>query len=131
MSGDDDELDNAVPLTPAEKAVSFFKGEEDNPIKPKEVTEEILARLYDNLEEAKQLEKLIEMDKKDIKELAAGLESVQKGKYVVFLTVKKGRKTVKWDKLAKDMIGKLTEADMEKYTDVGEESVSLSVRKVT
>jgi hypothetical protein len=130
MSGDD-ELDNAVPLTPSEKAVNFFKGEEQTPLHPKEITEEILARLYENLEEEKHLKTLIEMDKKDIKELAAGLESVQKGKYVVFLTVKRGRKTVKWDKLAKDMIGKLTEADMEKYTDVGEESVSLSVRKVT
>lgn len=126
----DDELDDAVPMTAAEKAVSFFKGEEDSPLKPKEITEEILKRLYENLEDQKHLAKLIEQDKKDLKELAAGLESVQKGKYVAFLTVRKGQKKVKWEKLAKDMIGKLSEADLSRYTEEGEESVSLSVRKV-
>lgn len=126
----DDELSEAVPATPAQQAVNFFKGEEQTPLHPKEITEQMLATLYDNIEEAKHLEKLIEMGKKDVKELAAGLESVQKGGYVAFLTTKKGRKSVKWDKLAKDMIGKLSDADLEKYTEESEPSVSLSVRKI-
>jgi hypothetical protein len=129
------DFDQAKPLKLAaevspEKIVDFFKGEESNPMQPKEITEEILKRLYENLEEAAQLAKLIEMDKKDLKELAAGLESVQKGGYVAFFKEVKGRKSVKWEKLAKDMIGKLSEDDLKKYTEEGEPSIRLEVRKV-
>ena len=126
----DDELDDAIPLTPAEKAVSLFKGEEQTPLHPKEITESLLARLYDNMEEAKQLATLIEMDKKDLKELGKGIENIIKGKYIASFKTVKGRKSVKWDKLAKDMIGKLTDADLEKYTEQGEESVRLEIKKL-
>ena len=58
------------------------------------------------------------------------MESVQKGKFIAFLKPVKGRKSVKWEKLAKDMIGKLSEADLAKYTEEGEPSVRLEIRKV-
>lgn len=129
------DFDQAKPIKVAaemspEATVAFFKGEEQTPLHPKEITEELLARLYDNMEEARQLALLIEMDKKDLKELGTGVENVVKGKYVASFKVVKGRKSIKWEKLAKDMIGKLTESDLEKYTEVGEESVRLEVKKL-
>lgn len=129
------DFDQAKPLkvskeTPAEEVVKFFKGEEQTPLHPKEITEELLARLYDNLEEARMLALLIEQDKKDLKELGKGLENICKGKYVASFKTVKGRKSVKWEKLAKDMIGKLSEADLEKYTETGEESVRLEIKKL-
>lgn len=116
--------------TMADEAVKFFKGEVMTPIHPKEITEEMCKRLYENLEEAKHLAHLIEMDKKDIKELAKEQTTLTCGKYIVMLTHKKGQRKVKWDKLAKDLIGKISEEDLAKYTDESEGSVSLSIRKV-
>lgn len=135
MGSEIEDFDNAKPIQLAsevspEKTVAFFKNEEPNPLQPKEVTEELLARLYDNMQEAEHLAKLIEMDKKDIKELCAGVESVQKGKFIAFLKPVKGRKSVKWERLAKDLIGKLSDADLAKYTEEGEPSVRLEIRKV-
>ena len=134
---DQEEIDftQAKPLKLAHEAdpakiAKFFAGEEANPIQPKEITEEILARLYENMQEADHLAKLIEMDKKDVKELGKGLENVIKGKYMACFKTVKGRKSVKWDKLAKDMIGNLTDADMEKYTEFGDESVRLEIKKI-
>jgi hypothetical protein len=106
-----------------DKIVKFFAKEEDNPIKPKEVTEEMLSRLYENMQELDQLKKLVEMDKKDLKELAGESETVQRGKFVALFKKVKGRKSVDWEKLSKDMIGKLSEADLEKYTSEGEPSI--------
>lgn len=126
----DDELDDAVPMTPAEKAVSFFKGEEDSPLKPKEITEEMLARLFDNMQEMELLAKLIEQDKKDLKELARGEETVTKGKFAAFFQTRKGRKTVDWQEFIKSQIGKPTEEDLKPYTKVSEDSVSVSVKKI-
>ena len=119
----------AAEVTP-EKIVEFFKGDEVTPLHPKEITEELLKRLYENMEEAKMLALLIEQDKTDLKELGKGLENVAKGKYIACFKTVKGRKSVKWEKLAKDMIGKLSEADLERYTDVGEESTRLEIRKL-
>lgn len=132
---DEIDFDQAKPLkivkeTTAEEVVKFFKGEEQTPLHPKEITEEMLARLYDNLEEARMLALLIEQDKKDLKELGRGSENIVKGKYVASFKVVKGRKAVRWEKLARDMIGKLSPADLEKYTETGEESVRLEVKKL-
>jgi len=113
-----------------EKTVEFFSREEPNKLMPKEITEEMLARLYENLEEQKQLAHLIEMDKKDVKELAKDATTLTVGKYIVLLTHKKGQRKVKWDKLAKDLIGKISDADLDKYTEESDGSVSLSIRKV-
>lgn len=134
MNGEVD-FENAKPIKLAAevspgKTVEFFKNEELTPLHPKEITEEILARLYDNMQEAEHLAKLIQMDKKDLKELGRGLENVQKGKYIACFKTVKGRKSINWEKLAKDMIGKLTESDLEKYTETGEESVRLEIKKV-
>lgn len=135
MGDDEIDLEAAKPMkiateTKADEAVKFFKGEVMSPLHPKEITEEMVKRLYENMEEAKHLEHLIAMDKKDVKELAKDAQTLTVGKYIIMLTHKKGRKTVKWDKLARDMIGKLTDADMEKYSEESEPSVSLSIRKV-
>ena len=135
MPSEEIDFDQAKPIKLAHEAdpskiVKFFEGEEPSPIQPKEITEEILARLYDNMQEAEQLAKLIEMDKKDVKELGKGLENVIKGKYIACFKTVKGRKSVKWEKLAKDMIGKLTDADLEKYTEFGDESVRLEIKKI-
>ena len=135
MPSEEIDFDQAKPVKLAHEAdpakiVKFFEGEESSPIQPKEITEELLARLYDNMEEAKQLATLIEMDKKDLKELGKGVENIIKGKYIASFKTVKGRKSVKWDKLAKDMIGKLTDADLEKYTEQGEESVRLEIKKL-
>lgn len=135
MKEEEIDFDQAKPLKLAaevspEKTVEFFSREQSTPLQPKEITEEIVARLYENLEEAKQLATLIEMDKKDIKELAKDQTTITVGKYVVMLTRKKGQRKVKWDKLAKDLIGKISDADLERYTDESDGSVSLSIRKV-
>ena len=135
MPSEEIDFDQAKPIKLAHEAdpakiVKFFEGEEPNKLQPKEITEELLARLYDNMEEAKQLATLIEMDKKDLKELGKGIENIIKGKYIASFKTVKGRKSVKWDKLAKDMIGKLTDADLEKYTEQGEESVRLEIKKL-
>jgi hypothetical protein len=83
----------------------------------------MLSRLYENMQELDQLKKLVEMDKKDLKELAGESETVQRGKFVALFKKVKGRKSVDWEKLSKDMIGKLSEADLEKYTSEGEPSI--------
>lgn len=114
----------------AAEAVRFFKGEEETPLHPKEISEELLARLYDNMQEADMLAKLIEQDKKDVKELGRGSETIQRGKYVAILKSVKGRKSVAWARLAKAMIGNLSDDDLEKYTETGDESVRLEIRKL-
>ena len=113
-----------------EKTVAFFKGEEQTPLHPKEITEELAARLFENLEEKKHLDHLIEMDKADIKNLAKDQTNIIVGKYVLLLTHKKGQRKVNWAKLAKDLIGKISDEDLDKYTEEGEPSVSLSVKKL-
>jgi hypothetical protein len=112
-----------------EKTVNFFKGDPSNPLQPKEITEELLARLYENMQEADHLAKLIEQDKKDVKELGRGLETIIKGKYIAMFKTVKGRTTFNFKKFVKDKIGEITEEDNEKYADVGEPSVRLEVRK--
>ena len=136
MSDEEIDFEKAKPVklahTPdTDKIVKFFSKEEDNPIKPKEVTEELLARLYDNMQEYEHLKKLVEMDKKDLKELAGDDEMIQRGKFVAMFKKIKGRRSVDWEKLSKDMIGKLTESDLEKYTETGEPSVRFDgIRKL-
>lgn len=135
MSDEEIDFEKAKPVKVAaevspEKTVAFFQGEESNPLQPKELTEELLARLYENMQEAEHLAKLIEMSKKDVKELCRGVETTQKGKYVVILKQVKGRRTVNWKKLTKAMIGDLKDEDLEKYSDEGELSVRLEIRKL-
>ena len=113
-----------------EKTVAFFRGEEQTPLHPKEITEAMAARLFENLEEEKHLKHLIEMDKKDIKDLAKDQTNIIVGKYVLLLTHKKGQRKVNWAKLSKDLIGKISDEDLDKYTEEGEPSVSLSVKKL-
>ena len=129
------DFESAKPIKVAHEAdpakiVEFFKGEEQTPLHPKEITEEILARLYDNMQEAEQLAKLIEMDKKDLKELGKGLENVAKGKYIACFKTVKGRKSVKWERMVKELIGKVSDADMEKYLEIGEDSIRLEIKKL-
>lgn len=112
-----------------EKTVAFFAGEEKTKLQPAEISEELLARLYDNMQEAEQLAKLIEMDKKDLRELGKGMETVIKGKYVCTFKTVKGRKSFDFKKYVKDKIGPITEEDEEKYSDTGEPSVRLEIRK--
>jgi hypothetical protein len=135
MTNDDVDFESAKPVKMAaevnpEKTIAFFKGEESNPIQPKELTEEFLERLYENMRDAEHLAKLIEMGKKDVKELCRGMETTQKGKYVVLLKPVKGRKTVNWKKLTKALIGDLKDEDLEKYSEEGEPSVRLEIRKL-
>ena len=113
-----------------EKTVAFFRGEEQTPLHPKEITEAMAARLFENLEEKKHLDHLIEMDKADIKDLAKDQTNIIVGKYVLLLTHKKGQRKVNWAKLSKDLIGKISDEDLDKYTEEGESSVSLSVKKL-
>ena len=134
MKEEEIDFDKAKPLKLAaevnpEKTVAFFKGEEKNKLQPSEITEELLARLYDNMQEAEQLAKLIEMDKRDLRELGKGLETVIKGKYVCVFKTVKGRKSFDFKKYVKDKIGAITEEDEEKYSDTGEPSVRLEIRK--
>ena len=135
MPSEEIDFDQAKPLKLAHepdpaKIVKFFEGEEQTPIHPKEITEQMLADLYDNLQELDHLSKLVEMQKKDIKELGKGSENIAKGAYVACFKTVKGRKSVKWERLAKDMIGTLTDADLSKYTEQGDESVRLEVKKL-
>jgi len=131
MSGDEElDLSEAVPLTPAEKAVNFFKGEVETPMHPKEITEEMLATLYDNLQELDHLSKLVEMQKKDIKELAKGEESVLRGRYAAFLKPVKGRMTVDWQGYCKSQIKEIPAEELKAYTKEGEPSVRLEVKKL-
>jgi hypothetical protein len=112
-----------------EKTVKFFAGEEQSKLQPKEITEELLARLYDNMQEAEMLAKLIEQDKKDVKELGRGSETIIKGKYIATFKTVKGRKSFNFEKYVKDKIGAISEAEEEQYSDVGEPSVRLEIRK--
>jgi len=112
-----------------EKTVAFFAGAEKTRLDPKEITEELLARVYDNMAEAEMLAKLIEQDKKDLRELGKGLETIIKGKYVCAFKTVKGRKSFDFKKYVKDKIGAITEEDEEKYSDTGEPSVRLEIRK--
>ncbi len=115
-----------------EKTLAFFKGdvEAGNPLKPKEVTEELLARLYENMQEAEHLAKLIELDKADLKELGHGLESVQKGKYVAFFKEVKGRRTVRWEDYVKAQLKTIPAEELAPYVKEGEPSVRLEIKKV-
>lgn len=135
MGDQEIDFDQAKPVKLAaevspEKTVAFFKGEEQNPLQPKELTEEILARLYENMQEAAHLAKLIEMDKKDVKELCRGMETAQKGKFIAILKPVKGRRSMNWEKLCKAKIGKLTDEDIEKYSDESDPTVRLEIRKI-
>jgi hypothetical protein len=112
------------------KIVKFFEGEEQTPIHPKEITEQMLADLYDNLQELDHLSKLVEMQKKDIKELGKGSENIAKGKYVACFKTVKGSKSVKWEKFCKAMIGEIKDSDLEKYTEESEPSTRLEVKKL-
>ena len=65
MKEEEIDFDQAKPLKLAaevspEKTAAFFKGEEQTKLQPREITEELLARLYDNMQEAEMLAKLIE-----------------------------------------------------------------------
>ena len=130
----DDELSEAKPVklvseVSPEKTVAFFAREEQTKLQPREITEELLARLYDNMAEAEMLAKLIEQDKKDIKELGNGSETIIKGKYIATFKTVKGRKSFNWKKFTKDRIGAITEEDEKLYSDEGEPSVRLEIRK--
>lgn len=136
MENDEIDFEQAKPVKVAqevspEKTVAFFSGDVVSPLHPKELTEEILARLYDNMQEADHLAKLIEMDKRDVKELCRGMETVQKGKFVAILKTVNGRKTVNWQKLVKDMIKNVSDEELAKYTDEGDPSVRLEIKKLS
>jgi len=135
MPDEEVDFDQAKPLKLAaevspEKTVKFFQGEEANPLQPKELTEDLLSKYYDASLELDLLAKQVEMMKKDIKELGKGVETIQKGKFIAMFKEAKGRRTVEWDRLAKDLIGKLSDEDIAKYTKQGEPSVRLEVRKL-
>mgnify|MGYP001570319842 CR=1 FL=1 len=132
---DEIDFEKAVPMKLAaevspEKTTAFFHGEEVTPLHPKELTEELLAKYYDAALELDLLSKQVEMMKLDIKELGKGVETVQKGKYIAIFKAVKGRTSFNFKRFVKDKIGDITEADTEKYADVGDPSVRLEVRKL-
>jgi hypothetical protein len=129
------DFDKAKPIKLAheadvEKMVGFFSKEEPNKLQPKEITEELLQRLYENMEEAKHLATLIDMDKNDLKELGRGLENVAKGKYVAMFKTVKGRKSVDWEAYAKSQIKNIPGEELAPYTKESEPSVRLEIRKL-
>jgi hypothetical protein len=129
------DFDKAKPIKLAheadvEKMVGFFSKEEPNKLQPKVITEELLQRLYENMEEAKHLATLIDMDKNDLKELGRGLENVAKGKYVAMFKTVKGRKSVDWEAYAKSQIKNIPGEELAPYTKESEPSVRLEIRKL-
>lgn len=132
---DEIDFESAKPIQLAaevspEKTVQFFSGDKETPLHPKEITESMLAKLYENLADLEQLSKLTTMMKNDIKELGRGLENVQKGKYIAMFKVVKGRRSVNWQRLTKALIGDLKDEDLEKYSEEGETTTRLEIRRL-
>ncbi len=136
MKDEEIDFDQAKPInlqaevTP-EKTKAFFAGEKESPLQPKEITEEMLSKYFEMSQELDHLSKLVEMMRLDIKSLGKGGETIQRGKFVAMLKKVSGRKTMNWKRLVKELVGELSEADTEKYQEIGDESIRLEVRKLS
>ncbi len=73
---------------------------------------------------------LVKQKRESILEKCKGMESAKAGNHVAFLKTVAGRKSVKWEKFAKAMIGKITDTDLAPYTEQGEDSIRLEVKKL-
>lgn len=125
MNEDDSELEAAKPLViqhvpDTKKIVAFFGGSEDNPLQAAEVTEKDLEELSGLMLELDALTKLVEMKKSDLKRIANGAETLQRGNFVALFKTTKGRSTFDNKRFIADKIGKLTEDDIKKYSAIGD-----------
>lgn len=123
-----DDLEDAVPVklvadVSPEKIVAFFGASEDNPLQAKDITEEDLASLSSLMLELDSLSKLVEMKKADLKRVAGGSDTLQRGKYLAIFKTVKGRSSFDHKRFIADKIGKPTEEDMKQYSSQGEPSV--------
>jgi hypothetical protein len=106
-----------------EKTVAFFKGEEENPLQLSDVDEAWMKEFSELLQELDHLSKLVEMKKLDLKRIAKGEETLQRGKFVALFKTIKGRRTVRWEDYVKSQIKNIPEAELAPYIKEGEPSV--------
>lgn len=123
VNGEEYEIEQGKPMNPrAQEVVSHFMSSD--------LKEEDLRSYLDLKTEFEALKELVEAKRLSILEKCRGMESAKAGNYVAFLKTVAGRKSVKWERFAKAMIGKITDTDLAPYTEQSEDSIRLEVKKL-
>lgn len=123
MKQEEYEIDDERPLNKGAKTVVDHFMSSD-------LKEADLAEYMDLKTELDALTDLVKAKRDVILEKCKGMESAKAGKYVAFLKTVKGRKSVKWEKFAKAMIGEIKDGDLEPYTEQGDDSIRIEVKKI-